>query len=390
MVLRYALLLAPALILNLACEPTTEPVQDPNSGAFLTRLGNDTLVVEQFVRTPNGLEADVVIRTPTTTVRHYVIEHEPDGSLRRFEATVHDPNAPADAPPVRTDVATLEGDSLLLVTTQGEESRSRKIAGHAQMLPFLDMLHWPFELMLTRAYASGQDSITQDLFTGRSSMPFVIRRVSDSEMTVTHPTRGTMTVQVDGKGRLLHLDAGATTRKLTVERQPSIDLDALAQTFAARDAAGRPFGPLSARGKAEASVHGTAITVDYGTPSKRGRDIFGALVPWNERWRTGANRATHFETDRDLRMGDLVVPAGQYTLYTIPEPSGGTLIINRQTGQGGRTYNEDRDLGRVPMILSTLPETVEVFSILVEESGDGGVLKLQWDRTEFSVPFSLQ
>ncbi len=381
--------LALLLLLGLACQaPSAET--DPNRAAFVTRLGADTLAVEQFVRTPERIEATVVLRTPTTTLRRYVLDAHADGTLRRFEGTVHDPSAPADAPPLRRDVATIEGDSLRMETTEDGQTRTYRIAGDGRMLPFLDMIHWPFELMLTRAYGGAQDSLTQDLFTGRNALAFVVRRLSADSMTVTHPFRGTMGVRVDAAGRLVRLDAGATTRKLVVTRVPAIDVAAMAQTFAARDAQGRSFGPLSTRGQAEAFIDGATIRVDYGVPSKRGRTIFGALVPWGTLWRTGANRATHFATDRDLQMGDLQVPVGEYTLYTIPEPSGGTLIINRQTGQGGTTYHEDRDLGRVAMTISKLPETVETFTIGLEDTAQGGVLTLQWDRTAFAVPFTVQ
>ena len=237
----------------------------------------------------------------------------------------------------------------------------------------------------------GHDSVTQMLFTGgRRALPFVLRRTGDGAMTAKHWSRGTMDVQVDSEGRLLSLDAGTTTRKLKVERVASVDIEGLAQMFAARDAAGRPFGALSGRGEAAATVHGATITVDYGTPAKRGRDIFGGIVPYGQRWRTGANRATHFTTDRDLTVAGLDVPAGEYTLSTIPAEDGGLLIINKQTGQGGRTYNEDQDLGRVALTRSSLDESVEVFTILVEEMGEDGVLKLQWDTTELSVPFTVK
>ena len=132
------------------------------------------------------------------------------------------------------------------------------------------------------------------------------------------------------------------------------------------------------------------LTVDYGVPSKRGREIFGALVPWGEVWRTGANRATHFSTSWALQMGDLEIPAGEYTLYTIPQPDGGTLIINRQTGQGGTSYDEARDLGRVAMTTEMLSNTVEDFTIRVEDTETGGTLRLLWDRTAFVVPFTVQ
>lgn len=382
------------LLLNTACEaPGTEQVDaasDPDQAAFVTRLGNDTLVVEQFKKTDAGFEATIVTRVPQTTIRRYAVSLDDQGLLERFEATVHDPAAPADADPQRRDVAYPDGDSLRLETYEGTESRTRAIAATSAVLPFIDMVHWPYELALKRAYASGADSVTQMLFAGRGAMPFIIRRASDSEMSIQHPSRGTMQVQVDSEGRLMHLDAGATTRKLQVERVASINLDELAQTFAARDVAGQSFRALSGRGEANATVHGATIKVDYGTPSKRGREIFGGIVAWDKRWRTGANRATHFETDRDLVMGDLEIPAGQYTLYTIPQPDGGTLMISKQTGQGGTTYNEDQDLGRVTMTIAELGESVEVFTILVEEDGDGGVLKLQWDQTEFSVPFTVK
>ena len=378
--------LIPLMLLSCTTRSDSARDADPNNAAFVTLLGNDTLAVEQFVRTPTRMEADVVLRTPTTTVRHYVLEMDEAGALQRYEVI----SKPADAPLVRHEVGTLVGDSLIVVATEGDESQTRAIAAHDGMLPFLDMIHWPFELMLTRAYASGADSVTQDLFTGRGSMPFVVRRTDDNAMTAQHPFRGTMDVRVDDAGRLLHLDAGATTRKLIVERVPSVDIEALAESFAARDQEGRSFGALSGRGEVNTTVHGAAIQADYGTPSKRGRELFGALVPYGEVWRTGANRATHFTTDRNLVVRDLEVPAGEYTLYTIPAEEGGLLLINTQTGQGGTTYDADLDLGRVNLTRTTLDESVEVFTIRVEEMEEGGVLKLQWGTTELSVPFGVE
>ncbi len=388
---RAAILAALIPLMLLSCRAPSNSAQDadPNNAAFVTLLGNDTLAVEQFVRTPTRMEAEVVLRTPTTTVREYVLEMDETGALQRYEATIRAPSEPADAPPVRHEMGTLVGDSLIVNITERDETQTRTpIAAHDGALPFLDMIHWPFELMLTRAYASGADSVTQDLFTGRGSMPFVVRRISDSAMTAQHPFRGTMDVRVDEAGRLLHLDAGATTRKLTVERVPSVDIEGLAESFAARDQEGRSFGALSGRGEVNSTVHGAAIQVDYGTPSKRGRELFGALAPYGEVWRTGANRATHFTTDRNLVVRDLEVPAGEYTLYSIPSEEGGLLLINTQTGQGGTTY--DADLGRVDLTRTTLDESVEVFTILVEETEEGGVLKLQWGMTELSVPFSVE
>ncbi|HEY8468049.1 MAG TPA: DUF2911 domain-containing protein, partial [Longimicrobiales bacterium] len=117
---------------------------------------------------------------------------------------------------------------------------------------------------------------------------------------------------------------------------------------------------------------------------------FGALVPWNRVWRTGANEATHFTTSRDLRAGDALIPAGTYTLFTIPRPDGWTLIINKRTNINGQAYDPEQDLVRVEMQVRELPEVVEAFTILAEETPDGGgVLRFQWDRTEAFLPFTV-
>ena len=122
---------------------------------------------------------------------------------------------------------------------------------------------------------------------------------------------------------------------------------------------------------------------------KRGRDIWGTVVRYNQLWRTGANRATHFTTDTDLRFGDLLVPAGEYTLFSVIEATGGTLIINRQTGQNGQSYDQMRDLGRVPLRAQPLGSEVEAFTIALREQNGRGVLALQWDRTEMVTEFTV-
>jgi hypothetical protein len=164
--------------------------------------------------------------------------------------------------------------------------------------------------------------------------------------------------------------------------------------WAVADAAGRGVGALSGRAEVTATVAGATITLDHGTPSKRGREIWGRLVPFGQVWRTGANQATGFTTDRALVLGSgpdtLAVAAGAYTLFSIPERDGGILIVNRQTGQAGTAYDAAHDLGRVPLMARPLAEPVEVFTIAVTADGDGGLLRLQWDGRELVVPFRVR
>jgi hypothetical protein len=116
----------------------------------------------------------------------------------------------------------------------------------------------------------------------------------------------------------------------------------------------------------------------------------GVLVPYDQVWRTGANTATHFRTSADLVMGGVTVPAGTYTLYTLPSAAGTKLIVNRQTGQWGTEYSAAQDLARIDMQTTSVASPVEQFTIAVEPQGAGGVLRMTWATTQLSVPFTVK
>ena len=148
--------------------------------------------------------------------------------------------------------------------------------------------------------------------------------------------------------------------------------------------------PLSPPMKAEGAIGGKAITVDYSAPSMRGRKIFGDLVSFGRVWRTGANSATTLVTEADLVIGDIEVPKGKYTMFTLPMRDEWTLIISKETGQWGNRYNDEHDLGRSAMDKETLDKPVETFVIAIEEGeGKAGTLSFTWENTRVSVPVKL-
>jgi hypothetical protein len=140
------------------------------------------------------------------------------------------------------------------------------------------------------------------------------------------------------------------------------------------------------------------VAIRYSRPSKRGRVVFGdssvAMEPWGKVWRTGANEATRFSTDRDLMIGNAMVPAGNYTLWTQLDRNGWTLIVNKQllrpdnSGRllWGTMYDPQYDVVRVPMTMTTLSAPVEHMTIALEPQGDGALLKVMWDVTQATVP----
>ena len=147
-------------------------------------------------------------------------------------------------------------------------------------------------------------------------------------------------------------------------------------------------GPASPPAKAETSIGGKNVVVNYAAPSMRGRKIYGGLVPYGEVWRTGANAATTLKTDGDIMVGNAKVPAGTYTMFTIPSESGWKLILskrlqdaNGKPAWGAFEYDQSQDLARVDMNVSKLPAPVETFSI----NFDKGKMNLDWENTRASV-----
>jgi Protein of unknown function (DUF2911) len=154
-----------------------------------------------------------------------------------------------------------------------------------------------------------------------------------------------------------------------------------------QDKSQRPSPP----GAAECTVKGKKVTINYSRPSMKGRKIMGELVPYGKVWRTGANEATTLTTAVDLNIGDAKVPAGAYTLYTLPAADTWKLIINKQTGQWGTVYNQDQDLARVDMKKTEIAVPVEQFTIaLDQDSNDSCDLTLEWEKTRVSVTVKAQ
>jgi hypothetical protein len=131
---------------------------------------------------------------------------------------------------------------------------------------------------------------------------------------------------------------------------------------------------------------GKSITIDYSSPRLKGRHVGGEIAPFGQVWRVGANEATTFVTTADVTVGGANVPAGNYTLFAIPNKDKWTLIISKKTGEWGTNYaGPSEDLARIEMKVSALPSSVENFTISFDKSASGGTLNLDWETTRASV-----
>jgi hypothetical protein len=147
----------------------------------------------------------------------------------------------------------------------------------------------------------------------------------------------------------------------------------------AQDKGKRPSPPANAQCKFS---DGKTVTIDYSSPRAKGRKIFGGLVPYGEVWRTGANEATTLTSSADLNIGGKDVPAGSYTIFTVPNQDKWTLIVSKHTGEWGIPYKyESEELLRTDMTVSNTPSAVENFTISFDQKGDSCALNMEWENT---------
>jgi hypothetical protein len=311
----------------------------------------------------------------------------PGGQITDIQVTIR-PGLAGSQPTVGWEARLRNGQ--LTVVNRRDTVDSATFAVQRASIPFLQLSLGLYQAAVQRALHIGGDSIPFDMYGFGARQPtatYVARRGSDS-LEIGY-FGDPMYVAVGADGRVRGLNGMRTTQKFIAEPVASLDLEGVAEQFIARERAGAIAGPASPRDTARASVGGASLIVDYGRPSRRGRRIFGEVVPFDQVWRTGANAATQFSTDLDLLVGGTRIAAGRYTFWTLPTAQGATLIINRQTGQWGTQYDPAMDVVRLPMRVEPLAEEVERFTIGIASTAAGGELRFDWDRTRWSLRFAV-
>jgi hypothetical protein len=385
-----------------ACATTTTTTPSPNAaqaasnvsvattGAFVVRLGADTMVVERYVRTPTRLEAWSVNRQPATVSRHYVLTLDQAGAPVRLD---YEGGRADGSQPTARIVMEFGADTTVVTATRDTARQVARIPGGG-VLPTVGNSFALTEVVLARFRAMNVDSTalpTLPLGGGRLQ-PQSIKRTGANSVAFDYFGAPWM-ITLDANGRIVAVDGSQTANKVAVERVRDVDVAALTSDFVARDRAGRGFGPASPADSVRVTLGGAQLAINYSRPARRGRVLLGNLVPVDGSvWRTGANAATVLRTSAALDIGGTKVPAGSYTLWTVPSRTGWQLVVNKQVGQWGTEYDAKQDLARIPMTVNAAAASgPEHFLITIEPTGAStGRLRLTWSDIDVSVPVTVK
>jgi hypothetical protein len=367
---------------------------------FVARLGNDTVAVESVTRSGNTLTSDETDRFPVVRQRHTEITLGPDGGVQRLVSDVHTPSDSA-AHRDRHVVAEVKNDTVHLTKRDSSGMKSYTFAtGGAVVVPHVDQMYSLYEqrFLAARQHAAAAkksaDTVRlRQFYVDREFDRFplhgaVVRVLPNGKMEIEHDwLAGTGEATVDSTGHLQHYSGAQTTYHIEAERLATPpDVKPIYERFAALEAKNGAKS-LSVRDTTRASIGSASFSVDYGRPLARGRQLVGGIIPRDQVWRTGANAATQFTTSAPITLAGLRLPAGTYTLWTVPRADQVELIVNKQHGQWGTSYDRAQDLGRAPVASETLSKPVEQFTIsIVPTDKRHGTLAMEWGPFRWTAP----
>ena len=392
------------ILMVLACSSAAPPSE---RYGFVTTLGNDTVAAENITRSANRLVADGVDRWPFVRRRHSEFDLNDDGSIRHMVMDVRTPNAPTPRERGRRVTAEFSGNQVKFSVQDSGGVRDTSFnTGGAITVPHASMMYSVIELEIAAALrqavktglAPGDSVLFRQFYPDRDIGPsFVLHRgfvhpLPGGKVELRHDwLAGTGDVTVDSSGRMLAYSGMRSTYKVAVVRTTApLDVKAIGDRL---EAAERRTGPaqLSVRDTARAAIGAATLTVDYGRPLLRGRTLLGDVITYDRVWRTGANAATQLTTSAPITLAGLALPAGTYTLWTVPHVRGVDLIVNRQTGQWGTEYHRAQDLGSAPMKSESVSQPVEKFTISIEPSdARHGILAMSWGTFRWTAPIQLR
>ena len=370
-------------------------------------LGNDTVSVERVERSPTRLVTDGVDRWPFVRRRHTEFDLAPNGTIRRMVMDVRTPNGRSPRERGRRVTADFSKDRVKITVQDSSGVRDTSFAtGGAITVPHVSMMYSVIEMeiaaALRQAAATGLEAgdsvLFRQFYPDRDVGPsFTLHRGwvhphTGGKVELRHDwLAGTGDVTVDSRGRMLTYSGMRSTYKVSVVRTTTLpDIDAIGDRLAAAESRTGPQ-QLSVRDTVRATIGAATFSVDYGRPLARGRTLLGNVIGYDRVWRTGANAATQFTTSAPITLAGLSVPAGTYTLWSVPHMKGVDLIVNRQTGQWGTEYSRAQDLGTVPMKSDSVSPPVEKFTIAIEPTGARrGTLVMAWGTFRWTAPIVVQ
>ena len=376
-----------ALLLIMAPIILTAQKQEPLAGYLVYILGNDTTMAGHYELKGNRFNIQVLAR-PNVSVSKLKGTLYPSGEIESAEGYSFKPVFGKDSLLLATYKLYVKGDSTIVEQQQTNRPPIvSRFAGRAVMANGVGT-SFRYFLPFWSNYAPKRvgDSLVSGHLTLGTNKKFVIKRKSADQLWVGSTVTGMMTLYLYKNGSLKSIDAIGSSWNVTGSVSEKLDLAALTNRFLAEENIEGAVA-INQPDSVQVTINNTTLKIVYSRPKVRGRIIFGSVVPWDRFWRTGANAATRLEIDHAIVFGNKKLPAGSYSVWTIPSQKGWTMIFNSRANIWGTEYDPAFDVLHVPMLSKPINDTIELFTIEIKPNGEGGVINLMWEKMMASLEF---
>lgn len=362
--------------------------QQTHSASFIATLGTDTVIVETYNMLPNHLFGKAFLRYPEDQVGVFDFRFYPDGSIQQYSISFMNPDS-SYVTSSGTQGVFCENDTCSwFASWRGDESEyvNKHPAKHMDFIggwtPTLSLIEWN----CMRLIKSGKQSIPITMLNDYIGVRHVaVSKGNGDTLIFGGDFLEYAKIKASPEGRIMTYDGTATPWNYIVTKSAPIDVDEVAKRMSKKPKIGIP----SPKANVNFAIAGDTINLSYGRPFRRGRKIFGGIVPYDSVWRTGANDLTKLNLPYDVEFGKVTIPKGEYALYTIPSKNGWTLIFNTDFKQWPTEPNRSKDFALVPMQVRKAGQPTDQFTITIDPAKDGGIIKFIWDETEAYADFNV-
>lgn len=361
-----------------------------DSGYIIYTLAKDTTSIAHFHLTGDDFTTTFVDKAYLNVTNLNVTKIKgrffPNGELQYMEGYTYQPVIGKDSLLLQTLKLYEKGDSTYIEQKSGDRITEQKFAGRV-LVRFYPYIYLPV-ILANYVPKNVGDSIVGKTF-GDPPAKFVVKRISERKLTAYSRYMGLFTLYLNERGKVDSIDAIGSSYNVKGTVVPYLNLDSIILLYAKWE---QQFGPVGyankKRDSLQVAIGNNSIKVNYSRPAMRGRVIFGEVVPWNRFWRTGANQATKITINHPLNFNGKILPAGEYSIFTLPSQAGWTIMFNKEANIWGTDYNPAHDILRVPMQVEQLGEPVELMTIEVVPTAKGGAINVIWERIKASANFT--
>lgn len=366
----------------------------PQVASFISRMGVDTVSIETYTVLNNHLYGKAFIRVPEDYIGEFSIHFNHDGSIREFNVTAMNPSnsslpfeAKSGAFEYRLNM-NCSNDTCTYYNADPSFNGERKFVHPAKRVdfvggwvPFISLMEWN----CVRLVKSGQKQLPITMINHNIGVYDLAVEHGRDEVIFGGPFLEYTKIRIDRDGRILSVNGMGTPWNYEVSRSEPFNIDVIAARMTKTPGIGIPSPTETVVRK----IRGANVSVTYGRPYKRGRAIFGGVVPLDSVWRTGANAPTVLQTDRDIMIVGKRIPKGAYSVYTVPGNGKWTLILNTDTNTWPTDPDRSKDFTSVSIPSRKTSTVAQQFTIDLAETGSGGEIRMMWDDVVAIVTFEV-